>query len=193
MCDYKLIEPDIKLTVKEIKSEKSISEEITRNIITFLSQIPTGVLKMSDELTGLVESSANLGIVKMSDREFAISFSIRDNKNHGKDATFDYIKNKAISFGFNYKRSGDYPAWEYNDSNLSKVATDVYKKMYDKSPEIISIHAGLECGIFSQKINKFECISIGPDLYDIHTTRERASIKSICNVYDFICEILKYL
>ena len=97
------------------------------------------------------------------------------------------IGGKVISFG-------DYPAWEYKkDSRLRSVMTEVYEKMYKNEPVITSIHGGVECGLFSDKIDGLDCVSIGPNLKDIHTYRESMSISSVKRTWEFLLEVLNEL
>ena len=87
---------------------------------------------------------------------------------------------------------GDYPAWEYKqDSLLRPQVAKVYEKLYGKEPVFETIHAGLECGLLSEKIKDLDCVSFGPDNFDIHTPKERLSISSTGRVWDFIVEFLK--
>ena len=88
--------------------------------------------------------------------------------------------------------TGDYPAWEYKkDSKVRELVLDVYRDLYQKEPKIEAIHAGLECGILSEKIENLDCVSFGPDNFDIHTPKERLSISSTERVWKFILEFLK--
>ncbi len=94
--------------------------------------------------------------------------------------------------GGEYIETGSYPGWEYRkDSALRDIMVDVYKKMYQKEPLVMAIHAGLECGLFSGKMEGLDCVSIGPNLYDIHSPKERLSISSVQRVYEFVLEVLK--
>ena len=98
----------------------------------------------------------------------------------------------AEALGGSVEISGDYPAWEYkrNSAFREKVAS-VYEKMYKKPPIIQAIHAGLECGLLAGKLPGLDCISIGPDMQDVHTTEEKLSISSTKRVWEFILEVLK--
>ena len=94
--------------------------------------------------------------------------------------------------GASYGERGAYPAWEYKaESHLRDVMVEVYEKMYERKPEVVTIHAGLECGIFAEKLDGIDCVSIGPDNYDIHTTEERLSISSFVRVWEYLKEVLK--
>ena len=96
--------------------------------------------------------------------------------------------------GGDYEERGDYPGWEYKkDSVLRDTMVSVYQRLYGKEPKVEAIHAGLECGIFSGKIEGLDCVSIGPNMYDIHSPKERLSISSVKRVYEFLLEVLKEL
>ena len=89
---------------------------------------------------------------------------------------------------------GDYPAWEYKaDSKLRDVMVKTYVDMYGKEPEVVAIHAGLECGLLSEKLPGLDCVSIGPEMHDIHTSREKLGIASTERLWKYLLEVLKAL
>ena len=91
-----------------------------------------------------------------------------------------------------YSETGDYPAWEYvSDSRLRDTMVKVYREKFGKEPQVVAIHAGLECGLLSEKIEGLDSVSIGPEMHDIHTSRERLGIASVERTWNFILEILK--
>ena len=147
---------------------------------------------MSRDIEGLVQTSLNLGILRIDGGELSASFSVRSAKGTEKRALGDRLKAIAEDFGCGYSERGGYPAWEYReDSHLREVMKSVYERMWGKSPEVVIIHAGLECGLFSEKIEGLDCVSIGPDNFDIHTTEERLSLSSSVRVWEFLLEVLK--
>ena len=146
---------------------------------------------MSDDIKDLPETSSNLGIISDIGGRVTLSTSLRSSKNSEKIALADRIKALAKEFGASAHAHSAYPAWEYRkDSPLRDKMASVYKKIYGKEPSILVIHAGLECGIFSDKIDGLDCVSIGPDMLDIHTTEERLSIPSAIRVYEYLIELL---
>ena len=146
---------------------------------------------MSSDIEGLVETSLNMGILKTTDYRVDISFSVRSAKGADKRALGDKLKAIAGKHGADYSERGEYPTWEYKkDSHLRDVMKSVYEQMYGKSPEIVIIHAGLECGIFTEKLPGIDCVSIGPDNFDIHTTEERLSLSSLARVWEFLKKVL---
>ena len=100
----------------------------------------------------------------------------------------------AEKYGATCNVHSEYPAWEYRrDSHLRDVMCDLYKKTYGKDARVIIIHAGLECGIFSDKMEGLDCVSIGPEMHDIHTSRETLGIASTERTWKFLLEVLKNL
>ena len=190
---YKDIEPDIALSVEKIKSSVAgISVEDSKNLISLLSELPSGIIAMSSDIEGLVETSLNMGILRLEGDKAEVSFSVRSAKGAEKQALGDRLESIAKAHGADYSTRGEYPAWEYKkDSHLRDVMKKVYENMYGSSPEIVIIHAGLECGIFSEKIEGLDCVSIGPNNYDIHTTEERLSLSSLKRVWEFLLNVLK--
>jgi len=90
------------------------------------------------------------------------------------------------------KAEGGYPAWEYKeDSPLRHVMAEVYEELYGRPPKVAAIHAGLECGVFYRAIPGLDCVSIGPDILDIHTPDEKLSIPSTRRVFDYLLDVLK--
>ena len=190
---YKDIEPDIALSVEKIKSSVAgISVEDSKNLIALLCELPSGIIAMSSDIEGLVETSLNMGILRLEGDKAEISFSVRSAKGAEKQALGDRLERIAKAHGADYSTRGEYPAWEYKkDSHLRDVMKKVYEDMYGSSPEIVIIHAGLECGIFSEKIEGLDCVSIGPNNYDIHTTEERLSLSSLKRVWEFLLQVLR--
>lgn len=190
---YEDIEPDISLKVEEVEAPKmALSTNSTEDLISLLLCVPTGVVAFSKSLEGLVETSLNLGILRLDEKSADISFSVRSAVGEEKKKVCENLSKIAKDFGASYGERGAYPAWEYREkSHLRDVMVSVYEKMYGKSPEVVIIHAGLECGLFSDKIPDIDCVSIGPDNFDIHTTEERLSLDSFARVWDYLRTVLK--
>lgn len=174
--------------------EKCLDMASTQSVAEFLSGFPTGVRAMSKSIPGLVESSQNLGVVKIADGGFMAVASVRSSVKAEKQALIDGIAEYAERFGAGLKLRGDYPAWEYREASpLRNTLCSVFEKMYGKAPKIEAVHAGLECGLLSEKIDGFDAVSLGPDMWDIHTVNERLSVSSVGRVYEFLCNALKEL
>ena len=171
----------------------SLSTESTAKVIGLLCAAPNGVQAMSADIEGLVQTSLNMGIAKLSDR-FNATFSVRSSVNQEKQELLGQLETLAGFYEGSFSKRGEYPAWEYKkDSNLRDTMVKVYTDMFGKAPEVVAIHAGLECGLLSEKLPELDCVSIGPQMYDIHTSRERLDITSTERTWKFLLEVLKSL
>lgn len=171
----------------------SLSTESTAKVIGMLCAVPNGVQAWSQDIDGLVQTSLNLGIVKLGDR-FNATFSVRSSVNAEKEALLEQLKTIAGFYDAAYTCSGEYPAWEFKkDSALRDTMVQVYREMFGKEPEVLAIHAGLECGILSEKLPGLDCVSIGPQMHDIHTSREKLEIGSTQRTWEFLLAVLKAL
>ena len=187
-------EPNILISTEENKNHTymAYSAENSSKILELLCKIPTGVYKMSADIPELVETSSNLGIIDSSGGRVKIAVSLRSSKDSEKGSLHSQINALAAAFGAQVSMRGEYPAWEYKkDSNIQELAKRTYRDMYGNEPKIITIHAGLECGIFANKMRELECISLGPNNFDIHTTEERLSISSSVRVWEYLKALLK--
>ena len=194
--EYAATDPQLQITFKRGPEEISrMLDTHSTGLVTFLlMNYPNGIQRMSSDIPGLVETSLNLGILYLSDTDLHCSFSIRSCVSSAKEALVDKLVFLTEFTGGTCSFSGDYPAWEYKqDSPLRDLVAQVYKDMYGKDCSLEAIHAGVECGIFSGKLPGLDCVSYGPDLFDIHTTRERMSISSVERVWEFTLELLKRL
>ena len=171
----------------------AISAEDSRKLIALLNAVPNGVQAWSKDIEGLVQTSLNLGVAELSD-DLRLTFAVRSSVNTEKRALLDQLKAIAEEFEGSYSEVGDYPAWEYKkDSVLRDTMVQVYSRMFGKQPEVVAIHAGLECGLLSEKLPGLDCVSIGPEMHDIHTSREKLGIASTERTWNFILEVLKNL
>ena len=162
--------------------------------IHLLNVIPHGVIANSVKMKGLVETSLNPGILNVSAVEGMVSTSVRSSNAAAKEALINQLKSLAALCDATVGIRGDYPGWDYDpDSPLREKMVTIYEEMYGVKPQIEAIHAGLECGIFQSKIPGLDCVSIGPDMQDIHTTRETLSILSVQRVWKFLLKVLESL
>nr|MBQ8245171.1 aminoacyl-histidine dipeptidase [Oscillospiraceae bacterium] len=171
----------------------SLTTEATARVIGLLCAAPNGVQAMSQDMPDLVQTSLNLGIVKLGER-FSATFSVRSSVNGEKQELLDQLKTLAGFYDGTYSQSGEYPAWEYKKASaLRDTMVRVYRDMFGKEPRVLAIHAGLECGLLGEKLPGLDCVSIGPDMHDIHTSRERLEIASTERTWNFLLEVLKAL
>ena len=175
-----------------ISSAKVIDVEGSANILSLINEMPNGVMRMMEDIEGLVETSLNMGILALDGKALNLTISVRSAKGAEKAKLLDTIKDIAEKHGASVSVRGEYPAWEYRkESHLRDVMCKVYSDMYGKDATVVTIHAGLECGIFSDKMDGLDCVSIGPDNKDIHTPDERLSLSSFDRVYEYIINVLK--
>ena len=171
----------------------ALTTEDTAKVIALLSAAPNGVQSWSEDIDGLVQTSLNLGIVTL-DEQLQMTFAVRSSVNREKRELLDKLKALAEFYDGGYSEVGDYPAWEYKkESDLRDTMVRVYTQMFGKAPEVVAIHAGLECGILSDKLPGLDCVSIGPQMHDIHTSREKLDIASTERTWNFLLEVLKQL
>ena len=172
----------------------AMTAESTRRIIAWLMTAPNGIQNMSAASGSAVETSLNLGAV-ITEAAGAVKFiyTLRSTLASRKEFLKDKLRYLAGQLSGTASFEGDFPGWEYlSESSLRDAAVKVFVEQYGYEPEIISIHAGLECGLFAEKIGEgFDAISIGPDLLDVHTPDERMSISSAERTFDLLCGILK--
>lgn len=177
-----------------LSSAKLLSAEDSQNILSLICEMPNGVTRMSEDIEGLVETSLNMGILKQDGNKLELTISVRSAVGEEKAKLIAKIKEIAAAHAATVGVRGEYPAWEYRkESRLRDVMCDVYREMYGKDATVVTIHAGLECGIFSDKIDGLDCVSIGPDNRDIHTPDERLSLSSFDRVFEYIINVLKNL
>ena len=169
----------------------AIPTELTDKVIALLCACPNGVQKMSEQIQGLVQTSLNLGIVN-SGEEVKLVFSVRSSVNEEKKALLARLEELARFHDAVYTQMGEYPAWEYRENSpLRDASVAAYEKLFGQTPEVVAIHAGLECGLLSEKLPGLDCISFGPQMHDIHTSREKLEIASVKRTWDFLLEVLK--
>ncbi len=196
---------DVKAQIKENNPDMVFSVEVgsyssydvmgnTKAFLDFASSLPSGVIKMSDLTENLVETSANFGIVQTQPQQIKVVVSVRSCVRKELDRMLEELKEKADKYGAVNSVSGIYPPWELKkDTHLQKVYGKCLEDKLGTAPIFMAIHAGLECGIFDSAIDGLDCISVGPDAFDIHSPQERLDISSAKRVYEIISEVLKNL
>ena len=188
-------EPDATVQAFDVDAlgGNALTTECTAKVIAMLNSVPNGVQKMSADIEGLVQTSLNLGIAKLG-KGMSLTFSVRSSVNAEKQELLQKLRDLADFYGAAYSQMGEYPAWEYKaDSKLRDLMVKTYADMFGKEPEVVAIHAGLECGLLSEKLPGLDCVSIGPQMHDIHTSREKLEIASTERTWKFLLEVLKAL
>jgi dipeptidase D len=171
----------------------ALSTQDSAKVIALLCAAPNGVQAWSEDIPGLVQTSLNLGITQLSE-DFRMNFSVRSSVNSEKLGLLNRLEEIARFHDANFVHGGSYPAWEYKkESRLRDTMVQVYRDVYGQDPQVVAIHAGLECGLLSEKIEGLDCVSMGPQMYDIHTSRERLDIASTERTWKYLLEVLKNL
>ena len=164
----------------------------TDKALCMLTCLPNGIQAMSMDIPGLVQTSLNLGILSAEETSLTAAFCVRSSLGSQKEMLHRRLRCLMEQLGGTVSISGDYSAWEYRkDSPLRALMTEVFREQYGREPEIEAVHAGVECGILGEKLPGLDCVSIGPNLLDIHTPRERMDIASVQRVWRFLLEVLK--
>ncbi|MFX3625628.1 MAG: aminoacyl-histidine dipeptidase [Ectobacillus sp.] len=192
--ELRAADPDVYVEFDKVKElpERVFSAETTEKTIQTLMLTPNGAQSMSMEIDGLVESSTNLGVVTTTEAAVIFQNEIRSSVGSLKQYTLKQVETIAAALGGTVETRGDYPEWAYNpNSAIRELCKKVYKDKYGKEAEIIAIHAGIECGIFTQKIPALDAISLGPDMYDVHTPNEHLSIPSTIRTWEYLLDVLK--
>lgn len=186
-------DPDLFVNVEkcDFYSER-FDKKSSDNVVRFLNDVPNGIIKWSEKIDSLVETSLNLGILKTSDAAVDAVFGVRSSVKADKEALLNQLKACVKKYNGNIATFGAYPAWEYNENSLLREKmVSVYTDMFGIKPKIVAIHAGLECGMLSEKLPGLDAVSIGPDMCDVHTSREKLSVLSTERIYNFILKLLE--
>ena len=187
---------DKDLTIKAVEVKDEVKEKLTSNctkrIVNLIDVYPNGISTMSGDIEGLVESSTNLGIVVTTDTRVELHSSVRSSIESLKWEIVDRIRVLTELVNGELETSAAYPGWEYKkESKIRDLCVKTYEDMYKKEPIVYAIHAGVECGLFEEKLGELDMISFGPDIRDAHTPDEHLSISSAERVWEYLLEVLK--
>lgn len=195
--EYSVTDPQVKLLWEEEEdpeSQTAMTEEATAKAVTALVNLPGGIQRMSFDIPGLVQTSLNLGIMRTDDTEISFSFSVRSSVGTEKAELVQRIRCLMEALGGSVSCTGEYPAWEYRqESALRDLMVQIYEEQYGEKPLVEALHAGVECGLFADKLPGLDCVSFGPDMDDIHTTKESMNVDSVRRTWKYVLEILKRL
>ncbi len=186
------IDPDFKLTLTETSAEEApLDEASSLRATAYLTGTPNGIEKMTQGIDGLPQTSLSLGILRTNGDQLEYTFCIRSSVDTEREMLVRRLDNQIRVLGGSLRTEGPYPGWEYAAvSPLRDLVCEVYKDLYGKDMVIEAIHAGLECGYFAGKMPGLDCVSIGPDVNDVHTPNERLSISSTQRTWDLVVEVL---
>ena len=192
--EYKTSDPDVTIEFEKCEKayDKALNDKCRENIIELINLMPRGIQTMSMDIKGLVESSTNLGVIANNEENFVFEFATRSSVKSLKDDLNNRMTLLCNKLGVKLDLMDDYPEWEYaKDSKLEKICVDTYEEVMGKKPEIVAIHAGLECGLLLDAIKGAQAISIGPNLFDVHTPNEHLDIPSTDRTWKYLVAILK--
>ena len=190
--EFKTTDPGLQVAISEATADKAITDECKAKAILLLNFIPNGIQTVSKDIEGLVESSSNLGVVKTSNDTMSFESAVRSSVATLRENINAKTKLLCDTVNASFENTDGYPAWEYaKDSKLEHICVDVYEKLNGKKPVITAIHAGLECGLLLDKMKGAQAISMGPDMFEVHTPNEHLSISSVKNVYEYLLEVLR--
>lgn len=175
-----------------IRPSEVLTEDSKQRAINLLYLFPHGVNSASVEIKDLVVSSNNLGVLTTNENNITFEGAVRSSVPTLKDEITSRIGAIANLLGASSENKNGYPAWTYNpNSKLREKMVEVYKKMYGSEPNVVAMHGGVECGLFGDKIEGLDMVSMGPNCYGAHTPTERISISSTKRVWEYLLEILK--
>lgn len=178
-------------TEEAAAEQRVVIAEAAERMTELLMILPNGVQSMSGNINGLVETSLNLGIMELSDDEFLCGYAVRSSLESARELLCERLEILARLAGADVQIYGVYPGWAYRkESPLREKMCRVYRQMYGREPEIQALHAGVECGLLIGKIPELDCVSIGPDMENVHTTKERLSIPSTERTWEYLLALM---
>lgn len=192
--EYAITDPEMEIVITNEGNVvvDGVNAAQSERFIQLLQSMPNGVQTMSHDIEGLVETSLNLGILNVLDDEIKYSCSLRSSVDSAKNALIRKVLMVAKAFGCQTSIHGEYPAWEYlRESSFRDEMVKIYTEMYGEAPIVETIHAGVECGLLASKLPGLDAVSIGPEMYDIHTPKERLSIASTERVYNYVRKVIE--
>lgn len=190
--EYQVTDPGVFVAVAEGGNVLPMDKETTERVLCFLTCLPNGVQTMSADIPGLVQTSLNLGVLNTTEQELWGESCVRSSVDSQKQMLVDRIRCLMKMLGGTVEVRGDYDGWAYRqDSPLRDLLVEVFTEQNGYEPRIEAIHAGLECGVFISKLPGLDCVSLGPDLTEIHTCRERLHIASTQRLWNLVVETLK--
>ena len=185
---------DAGVTLECAKTEaaSAVSAETTSVMLHTLLALPQGVEAMNVDFPGLVQTSLNLGVMHLTEDGLHFSYSIRSCIASQKAMLAQRVHAIVEFAGGTVSERGNYPGWQYErDSKLRELVLGVYRDLTGAEAKLEATHGGLECGLFIEKIPGLDAISLGPELHDVHSVRERLSVPSTERVYELVCEVLR--
>lgn len=193
--EFKTREPELKIEYAYLGEQKEVNalhKADSERLMDFLWALPQGVDTFSADVPGLVETSVNIGVAELAEDRLTVKCLVRSSYDSAKQALCDKVVAVANLAGAKARQYSDYPGWAYRvDSPIREKVINIYREMYGIEPVLTAIHAGVECGVFVEKLGDADCISFGPTMVDVHSVKERLNIPSSERVYEFLTELIK--
>lgn len=192
--EYKGVEPSMNLEILPVdKPEYCIDSSTSLRLIRALYSAPHGVISMSKDIEGLVETSTNLAAVKMEeDNKIIVTTSQRSSLESRKEDIAGQVEAHFQLAGAEVSHSDGYPGWAPNvESKIMKISAEAYEELFGVKPQIKAIHAGLECGLFLNKYPELDMVSFGPTMRDVHSPDEKLLIPTVDKFWKHLCLVLK--
>ena len=191
--EYAVTEKNMSFSLQSVSPvEKVMTAEFTTRLVKTIVGLPNGVFAMSQDIEGFVETSSNLASVRLSDGVIRVSTMQRSNLTSKRLASCDTVRSVFELAGARTEVNTGYPGWYLNpNSPLLKITVDAYERLFGKKPQVKAIHAGLECGLFSEKYPEMDMVSFGPTLRGVHSPDERLLVPTVQMVWDHLLEVLR--
>jgi len=186
------VDPDFDMTLSETDCALDpMDAGSCQRVLAYLIGTPNGIEKMTHGIDKLPQTSLSLGVLRTLDDAVEYVFCIRSAVDSECEMLARRLECQIKPLGGTLRREGPYPGWEYQaDSPLRDLICEVYKEQTGKDMIVEAIHAGLECGYFSGKMPGLDCVSIGPDVNDVHTPNETLSISSTQRTWELVKEVV---
>lgn len=188
------IEPNVQVTIRQVRSPllTALCAKSRDKLLNLLVATPNGVIRNSDAVPGIVETSLNLGVLVMEKNSAQITCLIRSLIDSGKEQVVDMLQALGRLAGANVQPEGAYPGWQPdNHSPLAQQSQAIYQRLFGQPAVLTVIHAGLECGLFKRPYPQMDMIAIGPTITGAHSPDEQVHIASVDKYWRFLCELLK--
>lgn len=192
--EFHVTDTTMQFSMESAEPQKIISTETGKNIIAALQAVDNGVFAMCQDeaLAWMVETSSNVAAISTKENEVEVLSSQRSNVMSNLDNQCNTVKAAYELAGAKVIQTDGYPAWKMNpNSKLVKISVEAYRNLFNKEPKVLGIHAGLECGLFSERYPDLDMVSFGPTLRNVHTPDECLYIPTVQMVWDHLLEILK--
>ncbi len=191
--EYKITDPDVNFSIKETNIPKTVIDiQSQKNLLNSLYACPHGVIAFSAEIPDFIETSTNLAAVKTKEGHFTITTSQRSSVETAKNNIANMVKSVFELAGAKVSQTDGYPGWQPNpDSKIVAETVKSYKRLFNTEPEVLAIHAGLECGLIGDTYPEMDMISFGPTIKGAHSPDERLHIESTIKFWDLLIDVLK--